>query len=746
MGVRGVCALAAGSIALVVPFQGAAAEKNDPCAAVSSTPDVRFELALRGHGATFQAGETIPLALLFTSDVGNRYSVDTPTYDRAGRVETELYCVEPEAPDPLAPYSSAGGRFGTQPLGATPFMVEADLNEWRRLGPGHYRVHAISYRVGRLDDAFNPAPNGRAREVLRSNTIELVVRPPDPDWQNEQLQRAVQALTGPSSPEEVRQAARTLRFLSTQDSTRQLARLFEGTGAQYSTAQAFLLLDRPGPQQPSGLDFRLGLLGSPYRQVAIDAMHAELSAPSHPITSEFLELLVNLRAGADPAHATGGPTSPDRWQKRVEELMMAETQALVAALPRKTDGARAATLIGLLMTRLARPVTAEAIRPVLLAAWDELPPRMQIVLLDNQWSLVAGPEMLPFLRRTAAEPQPKTGIGLTWARNAVLRRLYELDPAAGREAILRDLQDGNAEPTLKVIQLLPQADIAAAVGLAVGRIGNGTARELDYNMLDWFGDASVLAAMEDQFEHGIGQRACGQQAAMLRYFLRVAPEYGEKQADVALTPGKDTRCYGPLLMGLGERLPEIERRAIAALGDPDPNVVLDGVRVLERWGSAGAEEALWNLMERHSGPGRWPALRSKTTLDREVIRAIATGSGWICPPDKLARLSGLVRTDSQRREIERWIAQWKAGSAPIKPTWISEDSPTFEILQYRDLTEDQLLAKVAQFPRGTRLRWQFVPPGSILEAVSLATQEAVYERVRADAARHGVVVEKANHP
>ena len=41
-----------------------------------------------------------------------------------------------------------------------------------------------------------------------------------------------------------------------------------------------------------------GLYGSPYRQLAIDSMHAELVVPDHAITNEFLGTLVNLQVTA----------------------------------------------------------------------------------------------------------------------------------------------------------------------------------------------------------------------------------------------------------------------------------------------------------------------------------------------------------------------------------------------------------------------------------------------------------------
>jgi hypothetical protein len=113
---------------------------------------------------------------------------------------------------------------------------------------------------------------------------------------------------------------------------------------------------------------------------------------------------------------------------------------------------------------------------------------------------------------------------------------------------------------------------------------------------------------------------------------------------------------------------------------------------------------------------------------------------------KLARLAELVWNKGQMQQIEGWITEWKRGSALISSSWFPEDNLTFSVLQYSQLTEEQVRAKLAQFPRGTQLRWQFWQPGQISPAVSITKQDAVYERMRATAEQHGIVLIKVNHP
>jgi hypothetical protein len=402
------------------------------------------------------------------------------------------------------------------------------------------------------------------------------------------------------------------------------------------------------------------------------------------------------------------------------------------------------------------PAIAAAVRPALIAAWSDLPDETQRELVQYRWSLVAGPEMLPILRRMVAGPAPPFRTNLAMARDAALKHIQEMDPAAGREAILRDALDVNAQPSLEVIGLLPKEDIPAVLRPAVERIGRNGARELDYDLLDRYADAGVLGVVRPVFEEHLGDWSCAPQSAMLRYFLRVDPGYGAAQVSASLAARKGTGCYRQLLQSLGDELPKAQQSAIEALDDSDPDLVQDAVLALGRWGSADAEEALWARLRRfhEEWAGREDQLRMApdytspesrgAALEQGLVHAIAEGSSWICAPDKLARLGQLVLTKGEKQGVENWIRQWKQGSATITSYWFPEDHPAFLVLQYNTLTEDRLAVKMGQFPRGTQLVWQFWKPGQISPPVSMARQEAVYERMRAAAAENGVMLTRGD--
>lgn len=727
------------------------AVQGDPCSAASSVSDVQFSLALKGDQAIFQEGEIIPLVLSFTSTAKNRYWADVRNYDRSGRLNIEYYCLEPEAPDPLAAYFKFGFFFGgglgtDQALSSTPFIAEAELNEWRRPGRGHYRLYAVSYRVWRVPDSGEHTDYSRVDEIVRSNTVAFEVRAATPKWRSEQLHSAMQTLAHPPSQDAALHAARKLRFLNTKGSARQLAKVFSGPNGEYT----------------HGWDFMFGLYGSPYREVAIAAMRDELAAPDHAITSEFLGTLAKLQVQADPLWNSppafqedpgGDQAFPAQLQAHEKELLKAEIQRLVTALPRKAGAARALSLSAMLMAGGEDPALAKAIRPALIAAWENLPFETRSDLIQYRWPLIAGPEMLPVLRRIVAGPANHAEL-----RNLALQHIHEIDPEAGRALILRNAQNVHAQASPELIALLPPEDIAVAIQPALQRIGRNLAQDTDYKLLDRFADDGALGMVRTTFEQHRGEWACDEQAAMLRYFLRVAPAYGAPEVAAALRAREDTGCYRFLLSDLEVGLPLAQQSAIEALDDPDLELVQNAAGALGKWGSADAESALWARLQRfhQEWAGRASELRrtpdekspgaQAQALEEVLVTAIAQGSGWICPPDKLTRLAGLVLTSEHAKRVETWIEEWKQGPATIMPVWFPEDNPNYSMLQYSTLTTDQLRVKLSQLPRGTQLQWQFWQPGQIIPPVTMEKQEQLYERMRAVAEQNGLTLEKANHP
>jgi len=743
-------------VLIAVLFGGTAAfgAPPDPCSLSSTATDAKVAIALSEGRSTFREGEIIPLVLSFTSTAHNRYWADNRNYDRSGRLDIETYCIEPDARDPLADYFRAGAFMGgglgnTQQLSEKPFTTTAELNEWRQPAPGHYRLYVVSTRVWRPPDAADATPYGRVSLTLRSNTIEIEITKADADWRDQQLRDATVAYQG-STDDEQKHAARRLRFLNTKSSAETVSKLFWGLN-----------------DQPAGWELMFGLFGSPYRAEAIAAMQLEIRSPDHPVTQDFLRTLTKLEINADtswdpPAYDSVTPEVwQEFWRKRQtheRELMQAAIARTVAALPQKTGRTNALTVRSLAESSdLLDAATSSQIRKQLIAAWGDLPEETRMDLIQYRWPLIAGPDMLPILKEFVSRPAPPFRTMEAMARDAAIQHIYELNADEGRSLILRDLSNPRAQPSLSLVKLLSPDELRPTVAEVIGRIEKNDARELDYHLLELYGNESSLAAIESVFNDRLGKWACEPQTAMLRYMLRLDPEFGTKAVQASLAARNVTGCYHELLQDLGDALPKVEALAVSALDDPNLEVANDAALAIGRWGPASAETALWERLKRfhQEWHGREGELRATpdytspsaraTALESTLVNSIATGTNWICGPEKLARL-GEIASPRQRILVTNWNKAWERGDAVILPNWYPEDRLSFGVLQYSNLDEQQFRAKLSQMPNGMKLYFQIWKPGQISPPVSMEKQEQIFKALRKYAEQFGVTIEEQSGP
>jgi hypothetical protein len=127
------------------------------------------------------------------------------------------------------------------------------------------------------------------------------------------------------------------------------------------------------------------------------------------------------------------------------------------------------------------------------------------------------------------------------------------------------------------------------------------------------------------------------------------------------------------------------------------------------------------------------------------VNSIATGTNWICGPEKLAQLSALA-SPRQQIQVATWSKEWAQGQALILPNWYPEGRLSFGVLQYSNLDEQQFRAKLSQMPPGMKLYFQIWKPGQISPPVSMEKQEAVFEALHSHAAQFEVGIEKKSDP
>ena len=762
------------------------------CSVASTVTDANLTLSIPGGRSSFREGEIIPLVLSFTSAGDKRYRAMSGTRDRSGRLNIDTYCLEPEARDPLADYfsttfSMGGGAWGQQELGGKPVIVTLELNEWRQPVPGHYRLYVVSPRVSGEPSTLASQMAGVPPVILHSNTIDFDVIKADAETRDRQLQQVTETYENATAvpcdfrfPDEcaVAQAARRLRFLSTKESVSTLARLFCSV-----------------KDQPGGLDLMFGLYGSPYRAEAIAAMGREIDSPDHPITQDFLQTFTKLRVLQIAGEVPAAPSMDDltglrKWEKSLEDMKAHEPEvkkaavaSTVAALPHKTGRARALTALTLATesSDLLDKETTSHVRRQLIADWGDLPEKArhdliadQVPRWGNEVGPLAGPEALPILLEFVSQPAPRLG-NEVMSRNAALKRIFDLDPAKGRSLILRDLSDPNAQLPISLVKLLSTEELQPVVQQAAKRIAtaqqhtapfeSGGASPLDYSLVEMFADKSSLGSLEANFKVTYDSPFKGLCVAyvepMLRYFLRVDSKVGAREVQATLDARKATGCYKRLFEDLGRSLPTVEPLAISDLNDADLEVSVSAARALGRWGTAKAEPALWARLTRFHQ--EWPTgvgelrltdapttarIQTLNTLESTLVQSIATGTNWICGPEKLMRLRALASRE-QRIQISYWIDAWEGASGRliIEPRWDPDDRLSFSImlLPYPDLDEEQIRVKLSQMPSGTKLYFQTYTAGQMGSPVSMEKQQAVLQGLRVYAARFGVTIDERPH-
>ncbi len=704
------------ALGLVVLFTSAAklAAQPSPCATPAHQPgDVSVQLSLQNGQTAFREGEIISLIAEYSSSTEKTYYLSTRNYDRSGRLNgAEEFCLDPASgKDPLSDYFNGamafmGGGLSTElDLGAKPFSTTLELNEWKSLPPGSYRLTIVGHRVTIPSENHRP---GYAPEPipLRSNEVAFQVVKADPDWQAAQLVAATNALD--AGGEDAKHAARVLRFLGSEAAAQELARRFWS-----------------GIDQPFGWELKFGLFGAPDRSAAIEAMQAALKDPQHPVTREFVQALsvMEMQSDAKSRLPEYDPNHREAWEKTAQDYStgldkrIAEHMAqAAAALSSKTGKARAVTAGEVLEADVAlNPVAKTQLRQMLLASWESMPIQRRNELIQYRWDQVGGPEWVPVLRNiVAGEPGNHQVDRLD--RGSALRHLYEIAPDQGRELILREIGDPQSDIGIRTLGLLPERELPQIEQSLVARLKSHSGSDVEYQLIERYASARVLPDIKAIYDAHRGEWACAPQTAMLRYFLRVSPDYGMEQVSDALTHRKTTGCYTQQLAELHEdlRRPKLEAIAIRALDDSSPEVAANAAAALGKFGSSKTEPALWARLERFHEqwkdkaadleyrPGITNDLQQQISLEQVLVPAIASGQAWYTNGAGIHRLKDLASPQMQSA-LDGMLQEIENGEYGLNLNWWPEGVLNYTVGRYNGNTIPALKEKLSQFPAGTHL-------------------------------------------
>jgi hypothetical protein len=706
---RVICRVFLFPLASLIPALSVCAHaETDPCLPPASQPgDLTLNLSLKNGQTVFREGEIIPLIAGYSSSYEKKYLANTREYDRGGRLSgMEVFCIDPAAgSDPLADYFNGmmgfmgGGLSSEKVLSSDPYVVNLELNEWHSLPPGSYRLRVVSHRVSVWSEK-NLMGWGGQPIPLRSNEVEFQVIGADPAWQAERLAMAERALDSASpTDEEAKHGARVLRFLGSEAATRELARRFWA-----------------GNDQPFGWDLKFGLFGSPYRATAIEAMKTALLDPRHPVTQEFVQVLALLEIQSDPKYQL--PKYDEKNKEALTKAREAKMEALnkliarhmsdaATVLQRKTAQARAVTANELLQANVALdPVVKAELQQMLLASWASLPVRRQNELIEYRWEQIGGPELLPILRQIAKGPSHHNPQTEQPDRASALRRMYEIAPGEARNLILREISNPTGDIGVNVLGMLPERELPQIEQPLIAKLQARSANDVEYQLLERYASARALAEIQSVYEAHRGEWACAPQDAMLRYFLRVNPEYGVDHVRDAMGRRKVTGCYKFQLTGLKEdiRRPELERLAIAALNDPSPEVATDAAEALRQYGSQKAEAALWTRLEkfREQRKDRADDEQDEAGLEQSLVRAIQSAQAWFSTEDTIDKLKELA-SPSLQTELDSMLQEIRRGEYALNLNWWPEGVLQYTLGTYSGNGMAALKEKLAQLPSGTRL-------------------------------------------
>jgi hypothetical protein len=729
----------------------------------SQAIDVTLQIAPADSHSEFREGELITLSADYSTGSAGNYFINTADQSFDEPTDNlEAVCISPGSDAPPNDLRRFGGSYGDSvDLLENPQHLNVNVNAWHTLKPGSYRVYVESRRIHLSNDG---PPEAIVEPVVVSNPIEIRVVESSSPSQAQELAIAVttiDAYEGSTRDDAQLKAPATrsatvLRFLNTEAATREMAR-------------------RYGIGEFDG-EFREGLLTTRFRDAAIEEMNAAITDPNRPITDDFLTTLAELEVPPDP-HAIdvilGNATEEtlqllrerqEKFAKRLAELKAATLEAL----PLKTAKPRSGTLLDALQNAHYPLSAAEKQQIVgcLISSWDSLFGISRVDLLNRKWPLLASPDWLPLLR-TLVDRQHGEGDANAddefaerfWsaraatsgsARSVALYRIYELSPDEGRERILKEIAKPGGLIDMGTLGVLPDRELPQFDTNFLANYKTGEHRELEADLIARYASPAILPQLRDDFEKHRSQLDCPTRSSLLRYFLRVKPDFGIAQVTAAVGAMKPGDDCGELLASLGSevRRPEIEKLAIANLYSSDSVRVQNAANALSAYGSAAAEGALWKRLddfreerartnkssEETDSPDEAEGsdFLDQSSLEPRVVSALLEGNSWYLTADQIRTLEAVVAPNEQRYLESTAEA---ASEERIRFLGFEWDRARlwWSLGASRGTDMDSLKMKLAQFPPGTRV---FVHAG----AAEMAAHPSEFRELEDAAHSNGVII------
>lgn len=517
--VLGAAALCVAAIA--VPTEAAPVASESAALVSANTAGLEFTLKLPAGKTSFMQGETIPLSLSFVNNGPQKLYLREFYQPPPSFLPFASFVVEPKegTSNPLGdlPVPTFISIAGAIPLpvrlAAIPTQEPFLLNEYVRFDlPGTYTIRAVTSRVFARPEGTAPPlssifPAGKAI-ISTSEPISLRIVPADPKWQAEQVQ-AWRAFWAKQKADFVRLGGRTaldtvrpandLRFLNTRAAAQAIIdRLGQDEFPRSSNSEAYF--------------WQAGLVGFSDRPWLIEAMKSAMKRPDYPVTQGFLDNLATLKTLQ--AAAMGIKQQPANFFAQSSLAADEEGWNLaLASLDPKKGRARAMTVHSLLESAWYSPLQkvpeVQKRLPLLVAQvpdiFDDLPPTAQQNLLDiyghpGAWPRIKSPRMAAPLRQLWNAMPITRNDSYHYFPNAILSHLYEVDPAAGRALILKEMAAPTPRVSFEVLSLLPDKRLPQLQKLWLAHLSeNGADQDTAAMLIDRYANDDIKPQVQKEF-------------------------------------------------------------------------------------------------------------------------------------------------------------------------------------------------------------------------------------------------------
>jgi len=578
----------------------------------------------------FYQGEIINAALEFSKTSANPYHLWIGNYDRSGRIPDIAFYAQDAAgqsvPDPLAWYFMMGGMGGGmgnfQDLGTWTITLAA--NQWLRFDkPGVYTLYAWSNRVKKGNHLAVKQSFDADAVPLVSDQVQITIDPLPPETEKHIIDTAQGMIDGSGNMSASDMAQ--LRYL--------------GTPAARAELIPFLA------NEPTAFDASMGLCASPDPTAEAANILAAVSAGKLPLRGDVSFTYPRLKTHDLFANFLAAKPSPQDAQQFGQQLAAALKQAQdeITAAALKASGGKGDAYIQVLLTKFQQNSSDPAIRADLVQHQLELSEQQADGLLEG-WGYLGGEDFLPLARKMAGDPTYNLAafMALVKAKPDEARVLMAADARLPKSKIFTNNR-GSFQYDRVHLAPSPTPELDAVLR---ARLASDIDLESTFFYVDEFGTPALLPDVIARYQPHEGKWACELQKFALRFWIRCDPKAGIEALSRALQARASTGCYKNALEEvLNDRWNDAALPLLTqALDDPDTDVVLSAINVLEAHADATYIDKTITALERinaaapkpHAAPGTIVTGRANM-----LAKQLLDSKNWHYTPAQQQRLEAM---------------------------------------------------------------------------------------------------------